>query len=101
MDYVYIIKFIFIILLTIVTDIAWTYYFIKVQEKESVLAGVWATTIVLCGAFSTISYVHESSFLVAALIGSFIGTAGSVEYKKRVDQEIMGKKDDASKKEAI
>jgi len=89
----YILQFLGIIVATIVVDIAWTLYFIKIGERKSIESGIWAVVILLLGAFSTISWVHDKTFILAALIGSFIGTAGSVEWQKRkevnLDKKIL------------
>ena len=79
------IKFILVMISMILADIAWTYYFIKVEERKSISAGVWASLILCFGAFTTINYVHDTRLFFAAVLGSFIGTYAAVEYKKRKD----------------
>jgi hypothetical protein len=78
----YVLKFLSVMLSMIVADAAWTYYFIKVEERKSVPAGLWASAITLAGAFVTVNYVNDRTLLIAALIGSFLGTYLSVERNK-------------------
>ncbi len=77
--------FILAMLATFVVDICWTLYLIKVQERRSVAAGIYATLIYLLGALVVTIYVTDKSLIIPALIGSFLGTFVAVEYKKRVE----------------
>jgi hypothetical protein len=81
MDYV--IKFFIVMFAMILTDVCWTVYFMKVEERKSIAAGIWSASIMLAGAVVTTNYVEDKSLLIPALIGAFIGTAGTVEYKKK------------------
>ena len=71
-------------------DVCWAYYFIKIEERKSVAAGVWAVFIYMFGAFTVASYMEDKTLIAAAMIGSFLGTYCTVEYKKR--------KEDAAKR---
>ena len=64
-------------------DICWTYYFIKVEERKAIMAGVWSSLLIILGAFSIENYVHDKTLIIAAALGAFIGTAGSIYFKKR------------------
>ena len=79
----YIIKFILVALAMIIADVCWTYYFIKVEERKAIAAGVWSSLIIVASAFITTSYVEDKSLVPAAVIGAFIGTAGTVWYKNK------------------
>lgn len=70
-----------------ITDICWAYYFIKVDERRSVSAGFWAIALFVCGATVTSNYVDDKSLIIAAALGSFIGTWATVEYKKRKEEK--------------
>ena len=67
----------------ILADVCWTYYFIKVEERNSLSAGIWSSLIIVFGMFSVINYVDDRSLTLAAIIGAFIGTYIAVELKKR------------------
>jgi hypothetical protein len=71
----------------ILADICWTYYFIKIEERKSIASGIWASLIYIFGAFTVTSYVEDKRLIAAAIIGSFIGTSATVEYKKRREKK--------------
>ena len=79
----YIIKFILVVIAMIVADVCWTYYFIKVEERKAIAAGIWSALIIVVSSFITTSYVEDRSLVPAAVIGAFIGTAGTVWYKNK------------------
>ena len=79
----YFIKFILVALAMIVADVCWTFYFIKVEERKAIAAGVWSSLIIVASAFITTSYVEDKSLVPAAVIGAFIGTAATVWYKNK------------------
>jgi len=87
MSYIYITKFLGVMFAMLLADICWTYYFIKIDERKSIAAGIWACLIYIFGAFTVTSYIEDKTLIAAAIIGSFIGTAGTVEYKKRKDEK--------------
>lgn len=82
-NYMYILQFIGVMTSMILADVSWTYYFIKVEERKSLSAGIWSALIVVFGIFTTINYVEDRSLVVAAIIGAFAGTFLAVEIKKR------------------
>ncbi len=71
-----------------ITDICWTYYFIKIGERKSIQAGVWAILLFLSGAIVTTNYVGDNTLIIAAAVGSFIGTWITVEYKKKKEDKL-------------
>ena len=77
----YVLTFIGVMLAMIVADICWTYYFIKVEERKPLAAGMWSALIIIASAFTTTSYVQDRSLILAAIVGAFIGTAGTVYFK--------------------
>jgi hypothetical protein len=79
----YILTFLGVMVAMIIADICWTYYFIKVEERKALAAGIWSSFIIISGSFITTSYVHDRSLVLAAVIGAFIGTAGTVYFKKK------------------
>lgn len=82
-NYIYALQFIGVMTSMILADISWTYYFIKVEERKSLSAGIWSALIVVFGIFTTINYVEDRTLIVAAIIGAFIGTFLAVEIKNR------------------
>lgn len=71
----------------ILADICWTYYFIKVEERKSLSAGIWSAMIIIFGMFSVLNYVEDRTLTVAAIIGAFVGTYIAVELKKRKEDK--------------
>ena len=67
----------------ILADVCWTYYFIKVEERKAIPAGIWSSLIIIASSFITTSYVEDRSLIIAAVIGAFIGTAGTVYFKNK------------------
>lgn len=67
----------------VVADVCWTYYFIKVEERKAIAAGIWSALIIVASSFITTSYVEDRSLVPAAVIGAFIGTAGTVWFKNK------------------
>ena len=80
-------NYILIFFAVIVVDIAWTYYLIKVQERNPIQAGIWASIIYLLGAYVVILYNQHHSYIIIAAIASFIGTALTVKYKKVLEKD--------------
>ena len=77
------IKFILVMLSMVLADICWTMYFIEVDKRRPIPAGIWSSAILLFGAVTTVHYVTDHRLLVAAIIGAFIGTAGTVYFKNK------------------
>lgn len=77
----------------VLVDICWTYYFINVTERKALASGIWASLILIFGAFTIMNYIEDNTLLIAAIIGLFIGTAGSVEYKNWRENKKSEKKD--------
>jgi peptidoglycan biosynthesis protein MviN/MurJ (putative lipid II flippase) len=86
MELSYTLKFLIVMISMILADICWTYYFIKIEERKSISAGIWASLIYIFGAFTVTSYINDKSLIIAAIIGSFVGTSLTVEYKKRKEK---------------
>ena len=84
---IYILQFILVLIAMFVADVCWTYYFIKIEERKSIAAGLWGVGVYICGAFAVMSYMENKSLIIAAMIGSFLGTYLTVEYKKRKENK--------------
>lgn len=84
---IFAIKFITVMFAMILADICWAMYFIEVDKRRPIPAGLWGSTIILFGAFTTVHYVEDHRLLIAAILGAFIGTAGTVFWKKRKEEQ--------------
>ena len=84
---IYAVKFILVMLAMVVADVCWTYYFLKVEERKPMAAGVWSALIIVASSFITTSYVEDKSLVPAAVLGAFLGTAGTVYYKKKKENK--------------
>lgn len=82
-----ILKFFLVMLSMFLADICWTLYFIKIEERKSIPAGIWASLIYIFGAFTVTSYIEDKTYIIAAIIGSFLGTWATVEWKKRKEND--------------
>jgi hypothetical protein len=83
----FIIKFILVTVAMFLTDVCWTMYFVEVEKRKSLTAGIWGSAILLFGSIVTINYVDDHRLLVAAIIGSFLGIVATIEYKKRKENK--------------
>jgi len=79
----FVLKFIAVMSSMALADICWAMYFIEVDKRRAVASGIWGSVIILFSAFTTVHYVEDRRLLVAAVLGAFIGTAGTVMWKKR------------------
>ena len=77
-----------------ITDVCWAYYFIKVDERRAVGAGLWAVALFVCGATVTANYVNDRSLIFAAALGAFVGTWATIAYKKKIELKYKNKTDD-------
>ena len=84
---IYAVKFILVMLAMVVADVCWTYYFLKVEERKPVASGIWSALIIVASSFITTSYVEDRSLVPAAVLGAFLGTAGTVYYKKKKENK--------------
>lgn len=79
--------FLFVMVAVTIADVCWTMYFIETEKRNAVKAGVWSAMIMVAGAFTTTKYVDDRSFIIAAVIGAFLGTAGIIEWKRRQEEK--------------
>ena len=80
---IFALKFLFTFLSMVATDVAWTVYFLKVEERNPKLAALWSSIIMLCSIMVTTSYVDDRRLFPAAILGAFVGTYIVVEHKRR------------------
>jgi hypothetical protein len=79
----YWIKFSLVFFAVAFADVCWTFYFIKTEERKATVAGLWSAGIMALGSFSIESYTQDKTLIIAAVLGAFFGTWGSIIYKKR------------------
>jgi hypothetical protein len=83
----YILHFILVFIAMALADVCWTYYFIKIEERKSVAAGIWGSAIYICGVFGVLSYTEDRTLIIPAVLGAFVGTYLTIEYKKRKEKK--------------
>ena len=60
------------------TDFLYTKWVISVKAEEPLLAGGYASILILCSAFVTTSYVKDKKMIIFAMIGAFVGTIAAM-----------------------
>ena len=83
----YTLHFILVFTAMALADVCWTYYFIKIEERKSVAAGIWGSAIYICGVFRVLSYTEDRRLIIPAVLGAFVGTYLTIEYKKRKEKK--------------
>lgn len=87
----FILKFIAVMMSMALADVCWAMYFIEVDKRRAIASGIWGSVIIMFSAFTTVHYVEDRRLLVAAVLGAFIGTAGTVMWKKRKEKNEVSK----------
>nr|WP_258192011.1 hypothetical protein [Nitrosomonas nitrosa] len=57
--------------------------FIDVEERKAHPAAFWSAMIILVTAFTVTNYVENKIYIVAAFIGAYLGTFGTVRWKQK------------------
>ena len=68
-----------------VADVCWTLYFIDVDERRAHAAAFWSAMIILVTAFTVTNYVENKIYIAAAFLGAYLGTYGTIEWKKKME----------------
>jgi peptidoglycan biosynthesis protein MviN/MurJ (putative lipid II flippase) len=84
----YTLKFLLVMVTLFVADVFWALYFLKIQEKNPLMSGIYGSVIYLLGAVAVTQYTEDKSFIIAAVIGAFLGTYVTVEWKRRKENKI-------------
>lgn len=79
----YPIKFMLVLILMTIFDIAWAQMLYRITERKSLQAGLWSAGVYIISAFITISYVTDPLLLFPGAIGAFLGTFLTVKYESR------------------
>lgn len=77
------IKFLLVLLSMALVDACFAMYVISVEKRKAIISGLWAGAILCFNGFVTVNYVDDVRLLLAAIIGAFVGTAGTIWYKKK------------------
>ena len=64
-------------------DVCWTLYFINLVERRAHAAALWSTMIILITAFIFTIYIKDAIYIMAASIGAYIGTLGTITWEKK------------------
>lgn len=75
-------KFALVFLSLVAVDMCWTFYIAKVNEGRALASATWSALIMVCGAFASISYIHDNRLLGAAVAGAWVGTYATVRFNK-------------------
>jgi len=84
----YTLKFLLVMVTLFVADVFWALYFLKIQAKNPLMSGIYGSVIYLLGAVAVTQYTEDKSFIIAAVIGAFLGTYVTVEWKRRKENKI-------------
>ncbi|WP_394807909.1 hypothetical protein [Nitrosomonas sp.] len=82
-----IVTFLLIMVAMALADVCWTLYFIDVEERKAHPAAFWSAMIILVTAFTVTNYVENQIYIVAAFIGAYIGTFGTITWKKKKEMK--------------
>lgn len=74
-------KFLLVLVAMTALDVVWAWYTINVAKGYPLRAAVWAVVLYVLGAYVTLAYVEDKRTLIAACVGSFIGTFVGVKFK--------------------
>jgi len=83
-----IIQFILVFLAVTLADILWTKYFLATSREQEHIAGLYSAGIILVGSFITRSYVHDGIMIIPAVLGAYVGTAGTIYYHKWENKNV-------------
>ena len=75
-------KFILVFMCVCATDACWAIYIIKTSQKKALLASIWGSGISLLSALTVISYTHDHRFIIASVLGAFVGTYITIKFLK-------------------
>jgi lipid-A-disaccharide synthase-like uncharacterized protein len=85
--YEYVGQFLLVVLLMAVVDVCYARYTLEMVAKRAMPAALWSGSIMACGSFVTVNYVHDRTFIFAAILGAFIGTYYTILHSNRNDDE--------------
>lgn len=77
-------KFALVMLCSGIINGIWTWYIKYVNAGNAWMAASTGELIFLMQAFNTLSYVHNPRFIIAVVIGGFVGTYLTVKYSRKL-----------------
>jgi len=72
-------KFLGVFICMTLVDVFFTLYTRRVGQGKAFQSGIFAMVILLFSGYVVISYVEDFRYLIAAMLGSFIGTYATVK----------------------
>ena len=75
-------QYIIVFFMMMITDYFWGAYIKSVANHQAIRSSLFGALIMLCGAFTAISYISNHWALIPAVLGGMIGTYISVKYSK-------------------
>lgn len=66
----------------VVVDFMWARYLVTATAGKAMQSALWSIGIVLSNGLVVIEYTTSHWMILAAAVGSFVGTYVSVKYKK-------------------
>ena len=85
-----IVRFLLVVLVMAFANICGTLYFNNVEKENTLKAAFWSAMLILVNAFSIINYVENNIYIAAAVIGTYLGTFGTIKWmtKKERNQSL-------------
>lgn len=77
------VQFIWVIILMVLTEGTCTLYLIFTEKRKPLLSAIFCSLTVLFTSLTIINYVNNYILILAALIGSFIGSYLVVTFTKK------------------
>jgi hypothetical protein len=74
-----VLKYALVFVASFLVDWIWAAYIIETARKAAVKSTLLSGLIVLIGAFTTLSFMHDPTTVVAAVLGGMLGTYVSVK----------------------
>jgi hypothetical protein len=75
-------QFALVFVALVAVDYCWAQYISHASAKNATKAAAWAAGIIVAGACATVSYVQDHRLIVAAVLGSFVGTYIAIKRAK-------------------
>lgn len=61
-------------------DFVWALYASHVTRNNAVMAGFYASLIMILGGLAAVGYVNDPWMLIPACLGAFVGTYGALKW---------------------